>query len=97
IAASALGRTDDELARLLGISDWSQALRWFTLCLSRTWLTAMPRMLHAAERRSAITVRALVIRAMTGAHSPRRFWRKMRSFGYHGLSVRPLSQRQQLS
>jgi len=34
---------------------------------------------------------------MTGAQSPIRAWRKMRSVGYHGLSFRPLSQRQQLS
>jgi hypothetical protein len=35
--------------------------------------------------------------SVTGAQSPIIVWRKMRSVGYHGLSARPLSQRQQLS
>ena len=59
---------------------------------------------HAASRHSgardgwpAAAASAVATRAITGAHSPLRCWRKMRSDGYHGLSSRPLSQRQQLS
>ncbi|MEJ0018172.1 MAG: hypothetical protein WDN25_16720 [Acetobacteraceae bacterium] len=66
---------------------------------------------HAASRRrgggdgrprlaacsAASALSAAATRCTTGPHSPKRFWRKMRSVGYQGLSVRPLSQRQQLS
>ena len=59
---------------------------------------------HAASRHSgagdgwpAVAASAVATRAITGPQSPLRCWRKMRSDGYHGLSSRPLSQRQQLS
>ena len=59
---------------------------------------------HATLWRSGNTARSATIRAsaaatraMTGAHSLGRVWRNMRRVGYHGLSSRPLSQRQQLS
>ena len=59
---------------------------------------------HAASRHSGVrdgrpaaAASAVATRAITGAQSPLCCWRKMRSDGYHGLSSRPLSQRQQLS
>jgi len=57
-------------------------------------LRDVPANPHAAAANSASAAAAC---RMTGAQSPIRAWRKMRSVGYHGLSVRPLSQRQQLS
>ena len=61
--------------------------------------TIMRASWHSGARHGwpAAAASAVATRAITGAQSPLCRWRKMRSDGYHGLSSRPLSQRQQLS